>query len=126
MQDCNTYWTFESNLEEPMKELKELEPDHQIYITNDIKESYIYTLFYTKYDTREFVKTVKYERPDVAFRGVLGFGNYHFQEIKEEEIEGKKENVYLVKNGSIDINKLDTEKFNIKEFEGFTLIEGKE
>ena len=126
MQDCNTYWTFESNLEEPMKELKELETDHQIYITNDIKESYIYTLFYTKYDTREFVKTVKYERPDVAFRGVLGFGNYHFQEIKEEEIEGKKENVYLVKNGSIDINKLDTEKFNIKEFEGFTLIEGKE
>ena len=49
-----------------------------IYIENTFDEIYIYTLFYTKTDVKEYVDTVKYDSENVAFEKVREFGKYHF------------------------------------------------
>ena len=77
-QDSSKGYTFEANLEEPIAYVSNLQ-EKQIYITDKIKEPYIYVLFHTKYNTKEFVETVEYVNPDLPFRQVKGFGNYHFE-----------------------------------------------
>lgn len=116
-EDCNEYGTFESDLEEVIQYVDKIE-DRDIYITNKIKSSYMYTLFYTQYDTREFVETVEYENKYVEFREVNSFGKYHFQKIDNLETEG---NVYVIR-------KEDRENYNLEdckvtEFEKYLVIE---
>ena len=130
-EDANTYATFEANLEEPIKYLKTLdEKNEKIYITNTIKEPYIYVLFYSEYNTNDFVNTVEYYNLGDAFRQVKKFGNYNFVEINELE----NENVYLVKNDQYENLKMNPQKygiqnledeFDIKEFVGYTVLQGK-
>ena len=130
-ENANDYMTFESNLEEPIEYLNTLQ-DKEIYITNSIKEPYIYVLFYTKYDTRDFVNTVEYYNEDGAFRQVKSFGNYNFVSINV--LDDRQENVYLlreneykdVKNNpeKYGIDSLDGE-FEVKEFLGYVVLEGK-
>ena len=131
-ENANTYATFEANLEEPIKYLKTLdEKNEKIYITNTIKEPYIYVLFYSEYNTNDFVSTVEYYNPGEAFRQVKKFGNYNFEEINELE----NENVYLVKNDQYESIKTNPQRygiqnledeFDIKEFAEYTVLQGKE
>ena len=131
-ENANTYATFEANLEEPIKYLKTLDENNEkIYITNTIKEPYIYVLFYSEYNTNDFVSTVEYYNPGEAFRQVKKFGNYNFVEINELE----NENVYLVKNDQYESIKTNPQKygiqnledeFDIKEFAEYTVLQGKE
>ncbi len=121
-QDANTYGTFEANLEEPIKYLKMLE-NKKIYITNSIKEPYIYVLFYSQYSAKDFVCTVEYYNPGEAFRQVKKFGQYNF--LKIEKIEKNAENVYILKTEEFEKIKEeieDIEEFDIKEFEGYVII----
>ena len=130
-EDANTYKTFEDNLEEPIKYVNSLE-EKEIYITNSIKEPYIYVLFYTKYNTNDFVNLVEYYNEGGAFRQVKTFKNYHF--ISINELEANSNNVYLVNNNMFEdikqnqnkygIENLE-EQFNIKEFEGYVVLESK-
>ena len=131
-ENANTYATFEANLEEPIKYLKTLdEKNEKKYITNTIKEPYIYVLFYSEYNTNDFVNTVEYYNPGEAFRQVKKFGNYNFVEINELE----NENVYLLKNDQYENIKMNPQKygiqnledeFDIKEFAEYTVLQGKE
>ena len=131
-EDANTYGTFESNLEEPIKYVNSLK-DKEIYITNTIKEPYIYVLFYTKYNTNDFVNTVEYYNEGDAFRQVKTFKNYHF--ININKLESNNNNVYVVKNNTYEDIKENQnkygienveEQFNIKEFEGYVVLESKQ
>ncbi len=117
-KDSSKYLTFENGLEEPIKYLNELK-EKEIYVTNKIKEPYIYVLFYTKYNTKEFINTVKYDNPNKEFRQVLEFGKYHFKNI--EKLEKNKNIVYLIKKE--DEKLYDLSEFNIKEFENYIIIE---
>ena len=130
-ENANDYMTFESNLEEPIEYLNTLQ-DKEIYITNSIKEPYIYVLFYTKYDTRDFVDTVEYYNGNGAFRQVKSFGNYNF--ISINMLDDRQENVYLLRENEYEDVKNNPEKygidsldgeFEVKEFLGYVVLEGK-
>jgi hypothetical protein len=49
-----------------------------ICITALVNEPYIFVLFYRKTDPHIFLRSVHYERPRAAFRGVSSFGRYTF------------------------------------------------
>lgn len=115
-EDCNTYSTFEGDLKEVIQYVDKID-GKQIYITDKIRASYIYVLFYSKYDTRDFVKTVEYERQDVEFRNVLGFGKYKFSDIQEIE-DG---NVYVINKKYR--NDYNLENYKVTEFEKYLVIE---
>lgn len=116
-EDCNEYRTFESDLEEVIQYVDKIKYK-DIYITNKIKSSYMYTLFYTQYDTREFVETVEYENKYVEFREVNSFGKYHFEKINDLETE---ENVYVIRKEEKDNYNLEDCK--VTEFEKYLVIE---
>ncbi|MBQ2937673.1 MAG: glycosyltransferase family 39 protein [Clostridia bacterium] len=116
-ENCDEYGTFESDLEEVIQYVDGIQ-NKEIYITNKIKSSYMYTLFYTQFDTREFVETVEYENKYVEFREVNSFGKYHFQEIKDIETE---ERIYVIRKE--DREKYDLEYYKITEFEKYIVIE---
>lgn len=115
-EDCDQYGTFEGHLKEVIEYVDKIE-GKEIYVTNKIQSNYIHVLFYTQYDTREFVKTVKYEDPKAEFKNVLSFGKYHFEDIKELN----EDNVYVIKKE--DKNKYNLEERSIKEFEKYIVIE---
>ena len=119
-EDCNTYCTFESGLEEPIKYINTLE-DKQVHITNKIHEPYIHVLFLSEYNTKNFVDTVKYEDEKVEIRQVQEFGNYHFEDI--ENIENNQEDVYMIKKE--DKEQYNLEDFKVTEFEKYIVVEGK-
>ena len=119
-QDWNDYSTFESGLDEVIEYVNEIQ-NKEIYITNEIKEPYIYVLFYAKYNTKNFVDTVKYENEYVEYRQVEQFGKYHFVDITNNiDITN---NVYVVNKEQKDNYNLD--KYNIKEFDNYIIIEEK-
>lgn len=116
-ENCDEYATFESDLEEVIQYVDKFE-DKKIYVTNKIKSSYMYTLFYTQYDTKEFVESVEYENLYVEFRVVNSFGKYYFQDIDDIEIDGS---IYIIKKE--DIEKYDIENYRVTEFEKYVVIE---
>lgn len=108
------YGTFSADLEEVMDYVGNIE-NKQVYFTNNM--NYIYVLFYTKYDVRNYVETVEYENKYVEFRKVNSFGNYVFTDFTEL----KDENIYV-------INKKDKDKYNLEnhkvtEFKRYLVIE---
>ncbi len=68
---------FHAGLTEAIAYAENLEPDH-IWISGKVNMPYIYVLFETKADTREFLDTVRYRNPRGAFRQVSSFGKYSF------------------------------------------------
>ncbi len=121
-ENADGYSTFEANLQEPIEYISKYANDNTIYITNQIKEPYIYVLFFTKYDTRNFVDTVEYYNEGAEFEQVKSFGNYRIGTIKN--IEEPKENVYLIRKDSIEDYNINKEEWKIVEFEKYYVIEG--
>lgn len=120
-QDCDQYDTFEGDLQEVIEYVDKIE-NKEIYITDKIQESYIYVLFYTKYDTRKFVETVDYEDIYVEFKNVKSFGKYHFDNIENLEINDK--NVYVIKKEDKENYNLDN--YKITELKKYIIIENRE
>ena len=122
-QDCDTYGTFASDLQEVMEYAKEIasEPNKKIYITNKI--NYIFVLYYTQFDTNDYVKTVDYEDEYVEFRQVNSFGNYYLQSI--DEIKNEENDAYIIRKEDLEKYQINQEKFKITEFEKYVVIENK-
>lgn len=115
----NSYFTtgayFETNLKEVIEYVDTLDVD-KVYITDNITQPYIYTLFYTKYNPKDYVETVEYFYKDINFEVIKSFGkfNFYLPETAEEN------SVYVVLKDSVNIN---TEEFEITEFERFWVLE---
>ena len=116
-ENCDEYGTFESDLEEVIQYVDKIE-NKDIYITNKIKSSYMYTLFYTQYDTREFVDTVEYENKYVEFREVNSFGKYHFEKIRNLETNDK---AYVIRKEEKENYELEDCK--VTEFKKYIVVE---
>ena len=122
-QDWNEYFTFESDLEEVVNYISTLD-EKNIYITNKIKEPYIYVLFYSGYSAQDFSNSVEYYNPNIGLRQVKHFGNYYFINI----IEIKETNflsAYVIKKEDFNLYSIDINKFKITEFEKYLVIENK-
>ncbi len=117
-QDCDQYGTFEGKLEEVIDYVDAIE-NKKIHITEKIQANYIHVLFYTEYNTKDFVETVHYTDPHVAFKNVESFGKYCIEDIKELENDGK--NVYVIKKE--DKDKFNLEDYDITEFEKYIVIQ---
>ena len=122
-QDCDTYGTFASDLQEVMEYAKDIasEPNKKVYITNKI--NYIFVLYYTQFDTNDYVKTVDYEDEYVEFRQVNSFGNYYLKSI--DEIKNEENNAYVIRKEDLEKYQINQEKFKITEFEKYVVIESK-
>lgn len=117
-EDFTTYGTFEGHLEEVIAFANQWE-NKEIYITEKIQSSYIHVLFYTKYDTRKFVETVVYEDEKAPFKHVVSFGNFHFIDIENTEIQ--KNAVYIIKKEEQE--KLELEKYKVYSFKNYLVME---
>ena len=117
-QDCNNYETFEADLEEVVQYIDKIQ-DKEIHITNKIQSSYIYVLFYTQYDTTEFIKSVNYEDLFVEFRNVKSFGKFYFENV--ENMDFQKGNIYVIKKEEKD--NFNFENTNVKEFKRYIVVE---
>ena len=86
-------FTFNSDLGDAIKFVSKIEKNKKVYVSNSIKEPYIYFLFYKKYNTSNFINSVKYKKCNKCqFQEVLSFGNYYF--IKIDKIE--KPGIYIL------------------------------
>ena len=123
-QDCGTYRKFANDLQEVMQYTEEISnnSNKKIYITTD-KIYYIFVLYYTQFNTNDYVKTVKYEDEYVEFRQVNSFGNYYFQDV--DEIKNDDNNAYVIRKEDLEKYQINQEKFKITEFEKYVVIENK-
>ena len=117
-QDCNEFGNFEGGLQEVIEYVDKID-DKKIYITDKIQSNYIHVLFYTQYDTRDFVDTVVYEDPYAEFKNVKSFGKYYIENIDNLDLED--ENVYVIKIE--DKDNFDLENCKVTEFEKYIVIE---
>ncbi len=117
-QDCNEFGNFEADLEEVVQYVDKIE-NKKIYVTDEIQATYMQLLFYSQYDTRDYIKTMKCEDEHAAFKNVLSFGKYYIVDM--DDIELTDGNVYVIKK--FEKEKLDLENCEIKEFERYFVIE---
>lgn len=108
---------FETDLKEVIEYVDTLNVD-EVYITDNITQPYIYTLFYTKYNPKDYIETVEYFYKDINFEVIKSFGKYNFY-IPETTEENS---VYVVLKDGVNIN---AEEFEITEFERFVVLETK-
>lgn len=113
----NTDAYFETDLKEVIEYVDALDID-KVYITDNITQPYIYTLFYTKYNPEDYVETVEYFYKDINFEVIKSFGKYNF--YIPERVE--ENSVYVVLKDNANIN---AEDFEITEFERFWVLETK-
>ena len=111
----NTNAYFETDLKEVIEYVDILDVN-KVYITDNITQPYIYTLFYTKYNPKDYVETVEYFYKDINFEVIKSFGKYNF--YIPETIE--ENSVYVVLKDNVNIN---SEDFEITEFNRFVVIE---
>ena len=106
--------TFESGLKETIEYVNKIDAE-KIYMTNKIKEPYIYTLFYTQTDVNEFINTVEYATTGTNFDIVSHFGKYYF--YIPEQINSEENNVYILKKEEDkQLNEKEWKKTYIKEY----------
>ena len=117
-ENCDEYGTFEGKLEEVIDYVDKIE-DKKIHVTDKIQSNYIHILFYTEFNTKEFVETVDYEDPTVEFKKVNSFGKYYIDDIKQLDVENG--NVYVIKKE--DKDNFDLSKYKVTEFEKYLVIE---
>ncbi|MBK1810391.1 glycosyltransferase family 39 protein [Clostridium sp. YIM B02505] len=88
--------------------------DAQVYVTDGIL--YPKVLFYSKFPTDEYVKTVKYKNYPAAFLSVSSCGNLHFG-INKSELNPEK--VYIINNN--EFKDYADRGYNIEHFENFSV-----
>lgn len=88
------------------------------YVTPSVGPSYIYVLFYTEYDVRDFIDTCEYEDPGAAFRRVDSFGRYRF--YLPEKIE--RGSVYLVSRSDAIYDGVDLSAYEVTYFKNYYVI----
>ena len=123
-QDWNYYYTFEKGLSQVFdyaNELKSKNENINFVITDSIKDPYIFTLFYTKYNTIDFHNSVKYTEghENDAFRPVDSFGNYYFGTTPIDQ----ENTVFIFKKHEAD--NFYTSLFDIKEINDYVILSPK-
>lgn len=119
-QDYSEYFTFNTSMEQTINYINEINSDNKnVYISNSIKEPYIYCLFYNKYDTNNFIETVRYKDDTQSeFQTVLSFGNYYFEKINSIE----KNNIYIIKEDNLKEYEIDENIWNIVKVKDYEVI----
>ena len=108
---------FINNVGEVIEYVDSLDVD-KIYFQYAFKEPYIYVLYYTKNNPHEFIDTVQYFPENQEFDRVKSFGKYYFYLPNDFE---ENDCAYVIsKNKDL---QLDYEKFQIKEFEKYLVLE---
>lgn len=107
---------FETDLKDVIEYVEKLDVE-EVYITDIIKEPYIYTLFYTEYNPKNYIETVEYFEENINFEKIKSFGKYNFY-LPENLNENS---AYVVLKN---VANIDTEKFTVTEFERFVVLEG--
>lgn len=112
-------YIFTKNVEEVIKYVEKLDVD-EVYFDYSCKEPYIYFLYYTKYNPKEFLKTVEYFNDEKlgTFDEIKGFGKYNF--YMPEEIYFNKSVAYIYKK--TDGVRIDAGNNKIKEFKEYVII----
>lgn len=108
--DYTKYYLFQENIQEVVEYAQKSEANN-IYVDYSFKEPYIYFLFYSKYDTKEYIDTVEVFNENGSFDNVKGFGRYKFyvpEVVEEGLIILPKNKVY---NGKAEIIEFD--RFNV-------------
>lgn len=119
-EDSASYYTFEGNIKEVVEYVEKNEDTvESVYVTNLIKEPYIYFLFYEEYNTQDFVNSVKYENEEEEFQIVNSFGKYKFKNIQNIE---NNNSMYIIKKDRIKDYDIDYVDENIKFFEDYVVI----
>lgn len=118
-ENSSTYFTFEANLEEVVSYVNELENVEKIYVTREIKEPYIFFLFYGKYNTNDYVNTVKYYDEQAEFQVVESFGKYDFTGVNNLKNDNS---AYVIKKEKLENYEIDYNVFDIKELTDYYVI----
>lgn len=114
------YWTFTNNVQDVIEYVDSLDVE-KMYFQYAIKEPYIYVLFYSKYNTKDYIDTVQKKNENGSFENINAFGKYNFYLPETFENDNC---VYVVsKDNNFEI---DYDNFEIREFEKFLVLENKE
>ena len=122
LKPANNY-TFVDNIKEVIEYVEKVK-DRKIYIEYAFKEPYIYVLYYTKYNTHDFIDSVQYiDNENLGkFDNIKSFGRYNFY-IPDDQ-EKYPDAVFVVKkkkNKQIDYSKYK----KLKEFSEYVVLEKK-
>lgn len=88
---------------------------NDIYVTD--QANYTMILYYSMYDTEEYINTVGMSNPGSAFENPTSFGNYHFY-LPKHLSEG---NCYLLKDENLYSKEM--EKYEVKRFHDYLVID---
>lgn len=108
-------FVFEGGLQEVIEYVDS--KDKKIYITNKIKEPYIYVLFYTQSSPIEFKESVTYFTKGSNFEVVKSFGKYNFYIPADMRNDG----IYVIRKD--DIDNIDLTGFELKDFGKYVVLE---
>ena len=122
LKPANNY-TLVDNIKEVIEYVEKVK-DRKIYIEYAFKEPYIYVLYYTKYNTHDFIDSVQYiDNENLGkFDNIKSFGRYNFY-IPDDQ-EKYPDAVFVVKkkkNKQIDYSKYK----KLKEFSEYVVLEKK-
>ncbi len=113
---------FVDGVQDVIKYVDSLE-NKKIYMEYNIKEPYIYVLFYARKNPKDFYSTVTYFE-DVKikeFENVKHFNKYYF--YIPENIEPKENNAYVISYETYENLNVDSENYKITYFEKYIVLE---
>lgn len=113
---------FVDGVQDVIKYVDSLE-NKKIYMEYNIKEPYIYVLFYARKNSKDFYSTVTYFE-DVKikeFENVKHFNKYYFYIPKN--IEPKENNAYVISYETYENLNVDSENYKITYFEKYIVLE---
>ena len=116
---CTPKLRFYDSFGEAVECAAEVENAALCYVTPSVGPAYVYVLFYTRYDAREFVATREYSNEGAAFQAVKSFGEYRF--FLPERIE--RGNVYLVGKEDKIYAGEDLSAYSVTYFENYYVID---
>ena len=85
--------------------------------TNELHMPFVHVLYRQMIDPNEFLSTVIYYDPDVAYRDVASFGRYRFMDA---DTMPKDEGAYIVENREVDY--FDQESYKIQKFKYYSVL----
>ncbi len=89
------------------------------YVTTSLNQPYIFVLYYTKYNTNDYISTVEKHNPGASFESIKSFGNYYFYLPSKLE-EG---NVYILYNGDNKYSKEELSNYKVTHFYYYYVID---
>lgn len=113
---------FVDGVQDVIKYVDSLE-NKNIYMEYNIKEPYIYVLFYARKNPKDFYSTVTYFE-DVRvqeFENIKHFDKYYF--YIPENIEAKENNAYVISYKTYENLNVDSENYKITYFEKYVVLE---